>query len=380
MKLSTIEYSELDGTAQAWVLDRCTFAQKTLLVGKNASGKSRTLRVIFGLANHLAGILPPTSSATYNCTFKDADREYSYHCMMNEGHVLAEVLRADNKILLERGIGGVGKIWAEKIESGVHIDFQTPTTEFAAVARRDSIQHPFLEPLYQWASAVRYFQFGSNIGKDHFAHFIQNGPPLDERNQASVVPLFRTAKKDFEDKFINNLIKDMGSLDYHLESVDIGPPVSFAAPQEIAQVVGLRVKETDLTGLTDQVSMSQGMYRVLSLLININYFQLKNTGSCILIDDIGEGLDFDRSCRLVGLLRKKSEDSNLQIIISTNDRFVMNEVPLDEWSIIQRKGSHVKFRNIKNSKEIFENFKFTGLSNFSFLELDVLNAPLDEGA
>ncbi len=122
------------------------------------------------------------------------------------------------------------------------------------------------------------------------------------------------------------------------------------------------------------------MYRVLSLLININYFQLKNTGSCILIDDIGEGLDFDRSCRLVGLLRKKSEDSNLQIIISTNDRFVMNEVPLDEWSIIQRKGSHVKFRNIQNSKEIFENFKFTGLSNFSFLELDVLNAPVDEEA
>ena len=43
-------------------------------------------------------------------------------------------------------------------------------------------------------------------------------------------------------------------------------------------------------------------------------------------------------------------------------------------------GSHVKFRNIQNSKEIFENFKFTGLSNFSFLELDVLNAPVDEEA
>ena len=380
MKLSTFEYSEQVDTPQAWILDNCGFGQKTLLVGKNASGKSRTLNVIVGLARHLAGLLPPTSSGIYNCTFHENTSKYSYHCICTDGVVAAEILRIDGKIFLERGAGGFGRIWAAKIDGGSIVEFQTPPTEFAVVARRDSVQHSFLEPLYFWASTVRHFQFGTNLGKDHLAQFSQGGFLVDERNQASVVGLFRNAKKDFNDRFLTTLVQDMLEVGYDLESVDIGPPVSFNAPPELGQLFGLLAKERDLEGITDQISMSQGMYRVLSLLINVNYFALKNTGSCMLIDDIGEGLDFDRSCRLIGLLRKKAEQSEVQIIMSTNDRFVMNEVPLDEWSVVQRKGNHVSFRNIENSREIFENFKFTGLSNFSFLELDVINEPIGEGA
>lgn len=380
MKLSTFEYSELEGTPQAWKLDNCTFAQKNLLVGKNASGKSRTLRVIFSLAQHLAGLQPPRMSGTYNCTLHDDQKEYSYHCIFEKGNVTAEILRIDSKIFLERGLGGIGKIWAEKIDNGKHVDFQTPPSELAAVARRDTIQHAFLEPLHRWASAVRYFQFGSNLGKENFARFGPGGMTVDERDQAAVVPLFRNAERDFGEDFTKLMIADMAEVDYHLESISIAPPISIGTLLGFDQVVGLMVKEKDLQGATDQLSMSQGMYRVLSLLINVNFFQLKNSGSCILVDDIGEGLDFDRSCRLIGLLRRKAEESKVQIVIATNDRFVMNEVPLDEWSIVQRKGSHVSLRNIQNSREIFENFKFTGLSNFSFLELDVINEPLGEGS
>ena len=50
--------------------------------------------------------------------------------------------------------------------------------------------------------------------------------------------------------------------------------------------------------------------------------------------------------------------------MSTNDQFVMNHVPLDEWSVLQRTGNHVEVRNIHNSKAVFENFKFVGMSNF----------------
>ena len=382
MKLLTFEYAEQEGTAQAWMMDKCSFGQKTLLVGKNASGKSRTLNVIIGLARHLAGLQPPTASGTYNCSFQDGQSEYSYHCICKEGNVLTEVIRINNEIFLERGVGGIGKIWAAKIDEGSFIDFQTPPSEFAAVARRDSIQHAFLEPLYNWASTVRHFQFGTNLGKDLLAHFVPGGLIVDERNQATVIALFRNAKREFKEIFVDNLMHDMADLAYFLETIDIGRPVSLSLSShpEADQLFSLIVKEKDLNGFTDHFSMSQGMYRVLSLLINVNYFQLKNAGSCILVDDIGEGLDFDRSCRLISLLRRKAEESQMQIIISTNDRFVMNEVPLEEWSIVQRKGNHVSFKNIENSREIFENFKFTGLNNFSFLELDVINEPLGEGA
>ena len=97
-----------------------------------------------------------------------------------------------------------------------------------------------------------------------------------------------------------------------------------------------------------------------------------------MIDDIGEGLDFERSCCLINVLREKAIKSAMQLILSTNDRFVMNQVPLEEWSVLQRDGSHVKVRNFENSRDIFEEFKFTGLSNFSFLEMDFINEATNE--
>ncbi|HQR99810.1 MULTISPECIES: hypothetical protein [unclassified Polaromonas] len=381
MKLKSIEYSERNGEAQEWSLERLLLGQKTLLVGKNASGKSRTLNVINGLARHLSGLQPPSVSGTYNCEFEHEEKIYTYHCVCASGEVMAEALVIDGKVSLERGPGGVGKIWAEKIDKGSYIDFQTPPSEFAAVTRRDSIQHSFLEPLYQWAAALRHFQFGSNLGKDLFAVFAANGAEINERDQKAVVGLFRNGKRDFGDRFTSALIQDMKEVGYYLDSIDIGAPVSVVLPPTPnGEIHGLLLKEKDLEGFTDQIGMSQGMYRVLSLLINVDYFQLKGKGSCILVDDIGEGLDFERSCRLISLLRKKAEEFKLQIVISTNDRFVMNEVPLEEWAVAQRKGNRVSFKNIENSRQIFENFKFTGLSNFSFLELDVINEPIGEGA
>ncbi|KAF0249339.1 MAG: hypothetical protein FD167_1256, partial [bacterium] len=149
------------------------------------------------------------------------------------------------------------------------------------------------------------------------------------------------------------------------------PPISIRLQSNLpGEIVGLYVKEKDLLGITDQGSMSQGMFRVLSLLTQVNYLQMTGKPTCILIDDIGEGLDFDRSCRLIDLLREKTKSSKIQLVLTTNDRFIMNRVPLEEWSVIRREHSHVTVLNHNNSKEIFDEFRFTGLSNFSFLEMD----------
>ncbi len=114
------------------------------------------------------------------------------------------------------------------------------------------------------------------------------------------------------------------------------------------------------------MDISQGMFRALSLIIQINYFSFLNKPSCIVIDDIGEGLDFERATKLIQLLIQKSEKSDVQLIMSTNDRFVMNNVPLKYLSIIQRVSKGSKIYNYQNSKKIFDEFEFTGLNNFDF--------------
>ena len=107
--------------------------------------------------------------------------------------------------------------------------------------------------------------------------------------------------------------------------------------------------------------------------MQINYAVLAGQPSCILIDDIGEGLDFERSCALIKLLMEKARTSSVQLVMSSNDRFVMNAVPLEDWSVLQRHRGGCSVRNYANSKEAFDEFKFTGLNNFDFLAVDYLS-------
>jgi hypothetical protein len=85
-----------------------------------------------------------------------------------------------------------------------------------------------------------------------------------------------------------------------------------------------------------------------------------------LIDDIGEGLDYTRSTALISLLMNKVEWTKMQLIISTNDQFVMDAMPLKYWSVIKRSAGFAKMYNYLNSKKLFDSFQFTGLGNFDF--------------
>ncbi len=376
MNLKSIQYSEHDGTEQEWSIDGLCLGTSNLVVGKNASGKTRALNIINALSGHLAGLRRPSLSGTFDAEFIDEKgRTLKYFLSAKDEKVTEEKFSVDNKVLLERSDGGEGTIFAEDIDGGKPIRFQTPPSEIAAVARRDTIQHKFLESLYDWGSSVRHYSFGSSLGKDKMVIFDEKkGQKLDERDSSNVLPFYRIAFKEFGEKFNQVVIKDMAKLDYYIEEITIAPPISFRVSSNIpGELVCLHVKERDLTGHTDQHSMSQGMFRAFSVLIQINYSQMAKKATCILIDDIGEGLDFDRSCKLIDLMRKKAKESNIQLVLSTNDRFIMNNVPLEEWSFLQRQGGHVNVRNFENSRKIFEDFKYTGLSNFSFLELDFVN-------
>lgn len=373
MRLESIDYIEHQNNPQEWSIQGLKLGSKNLIVGKNSSGKSRALNIIHGLAKSFVGLQSPTQSGMYEACFSHETKTYKYTLKCNERQVAFEELKIDDEVVLKRGEGGKGTIRADKINNGEQIEFQSPTSSLAVVSRRDAIQHSYLEPLYLWASALRYYPFSSYLGKELVAIIVPNAPKVDDSDYNAVIGVFKEAKKVFDKQFTEALIKDFASIDYFIDEIDIASPISLQFSGLSGEPVGLYVKESNLPGKTDQFSMSIGMFRVLSLLIHVNYFQLMKTTSTLLVDDIGEGLDFDRSCRLIDLLRKKADESNLQIILSTNDKFVMNNVPLEEWSVLKRESNHVIVKNYFNSKNIFEDFKFTGLSNFSFLELDVIN-------
>ena len=383
MQLNSIKYSEFAGEPQEWILENLSIGSKTLLVGKNSTGKSRTLSVIHALAGILSGLQKATRSAKCESNFEHNGNLYKYEFECKDGQVTLERLFINGQVKLNRYEGGVGEIFAEQLTQELKIEkelkFQTPPSDFAVVSRRDTIQHGFLEPLHAWGESVRCYHFGLGLGKTNFAIFQPCAPKVNDRDENAVVGLFKAGLDEFGKVFVNNIKEDMEKVGYEISEVSVGSQFIFQyAPNVPSATVGLSVREKGLDGITDQTSMSAGMYRVLALLIHVNYLALKSNVSCILIDDIGEGLDFERSCQIIHLLRHKAEHSRLQIVMSTNDRFVMDEVPLEEWAVLQRYGSKVRVRNIENSRQAFVDFKFTGLSNFSFFELNVVDGNSED--
>ena len=372
MRLTSMTYSQWEGTPREWKIEGVQLGPVNLLVGSNASGKTRTLNVISGLAKLLSGATKVSLlSGDYDVTFSNESAELHYKLKISDSKVTHESFAVGDTNYLERGAGGAGKIWAQKLNN--FIDFQVPENELAAVSRRDSIQHPYFEPLNQWGESLYHYYFGTPLGKDHFAIIdSRTKREINPRDPNQVIGIFRQGVKEFGEPFIESIKRDMGAVNYLIDDIGVREPVSIVI-HEPQGIVVLYVKETGLGDITDQVDMSQGMFRALSMIIQLNYSEMCKKPSCILIDDIGEGLDFDRSCALIKLLMGKAEAESVQLVMSTNDRFVMNTVPLEAWTVLRRVGTKIKVHNYANSRERFDQFKFTGMNNFDFFAFNFLD-------
>jgi AAA15 family ATPase/GTPase len=164
----------------------------------------------------------------------------------------------------------------------------------------------------------------------------------------SVIGLFVKGEQEFAQDFRKRIINSMKEIGYELSNIGVtqnpgSPRIPIpGASNGLVLFIGEKNSQTAIL----QPQMSQGMFRALSLIIQVTYNILKKLPTTILIDDIGEGLDFDRSSRLIKLLVKIVENNdNTQLIMSTNDRFVMNNVPLEHWQVIQRKGGECTVYN-----------------------------------
>ena len=389
MKLDIFDYVYNKGLPGEWRVEECRLSKTNLIVGKNASGKSKIVRAIYTLSELLSNsrsLLPQSKSYEWRLLFdiERSEEKTEYILKIEKGLVIKEKLiigRKSDGPLLDRDESGKGTIFAKQLKQ--KIDFQTDQTELAVVKRRDSIQHPFLEKLYQWSNSLRFYEFGTELGKN----FMWVPPfPRDRelskndikvKDASSVVGIFVLAKQKIGERFMEAIISDMTKIGYQLSEVGIKVPSSIysdisAADSSEDLPQSLYIKEAELTSVTEQAEISQGMFRALSLFIQINYSLLASKPSCIVIDDIGEGLDYQRSSSIIKLLIDKAKTGLIQLIMTTNDEFIMNGVPLEYWSLIERTPGSAKLHNIYNSREKIEEFKFIGLNNFDLFTSEFL--------
>jgi recombinational DNA repair ATPase RecF len=375
MSLVKLSYSEFEGEPKIWKIDDATFSQINLIVGKNSVGKSRLLSVINTFTQLLSGKTTKLyESGKFEVTLNLGNREFVYKIELKDSMVFSEILSVDSIELLKRDENGLGKIWYETKSD--YLEFKLPPDAVAAVNRRDEIQHQFLMELHQWANSVAFYQFGSDFGKSRLMRMDEveslfggtNQPVFDDPN--NLVGVYTSAFNRFGEDFDKAIISDMQELGYSL--TDVGSTDIQQFIKIPFSLVGMFTTEKDLGFMNPQIHMSQGMFRALALVIHLNVCAFSNSKNVILVDDIGEGLDYERATAIIDLLISKSNTNGMQVIMTSNDRFVMNKVPLEYWSVLKRVGGVVKMLNIRNSEDQFKRFKYLGMNNFDFFASDFI--------
>ncbi|MDR1882586.1 MAG: ATP-binding protein [Prevotella sp.] len=364
MILSALKYTRHAGEPREWSIegnggDYAYFGNINLLVGKNASGKSRTLNVIREIAGLLSGRMDLKSAVSpselFELTFTESNNDSYKYTLAFKGRVVTdEVLTLDNKVLLDR----VKKILPDS--RGENIPFEVAGFQ-TAIALHDARGKPYFGNLVSWGESLKNYLFADSPEKNRLVKdcIRMDGDDHDTDDPDVPAYTFLKGRELFGEAFISELIAGMQYLGYFISGIDV---------QETRGGFGLFVEEGEYT--VSQCEMSQGMFRALSLLVMLGYARLSGASLCLLIDDMGEGLDFENSKKMMDLVIKKVNKSNIQFFMTTNDRHAMNRIPLRYWSVIGRESNRSIFYDYTNSKETFDDFKYTGLNNFDFLATD----------
>jgi predicted ATPase len=389
MRLYSIEYSEYKEETFRWNLEELSLININLVVGRNATGKSRLLRIINGLANFITGAQKPERILTghFKVIFKDtpsqskkvkvAKEDLFYEMEIFKGKVRKEILKVGAHEKLNRQEHGRGSIWFEKIND--YIDIQVPENNLAVSVRRDTEQHNFFEDLHEWANNVRYYEFAIKdqnspviINKD-----IKNDILSSKLDSNAFHILVKFGKEKYSRNFLNAVITDMKRLNYFISDFGLLPLKGVQSPITNSGIPEtLYIKEESIDRKLQQDEISAGMLRAFVTLCQLHIIRLEKKPSCILIDDIGEGLDFDRANNLIAIVIEQAENGHSQFLLTTNDRFVMNKVPLEYWCVLDRNVGKVQAYTPRNSPDTFKDFEEYGFNNFDFYSKSLFNQKI----
>lgn len=361
LRLKSIKYKENfnESNANPWELTELSLGKKNLIVGKNATGKTRILDVLNNLANliHKQRII---CNGEWVASFNFIDKSshtFEFSLQIENGQITREHISIDSQDMLIRNPSSV-KIYSHTAAEWQEIS--PPNERLVLHVRRDKNEYPFLEYLILWAKGVRGFAFAKTITTE-----IEIPRDPFQLKSLNAVP---SALEQLSELQLQNVLKKLKDIGYNIETATTDLYKEISPTPKI-----VFLKEHGLSKILTQFEISQGMFRAFALLTVIELLQSSQDIGTILVDDLGEGLDFERSKKLSKILFQKNLKSNIQFIFTSNDSFLVNTIPLDNLTICYRSNnSTIKCLNYINAKDKFDAWKKFGLNNFDLFSSNFL--------
>ncbi|MCP4106938.1 MAG: hypothetical protein GY749_15600 [Desulfobacteraceae bacterium] len=210
MKLTKYAYKLVDRSGfDDWIMDEIDLQDFNLMVGKNATGKSRAMIVLTAFAGMITQT-SPVYLGNWEFTFS-TDNGTIYYNIKRFAKEIRERILADDKLVLERN-NEITKLYSETKQAFDEI--HPPDNKLVLHVRRDKKEYPFLENIVEWAEKTHIFMFGqihpdSFIGSDS----IKRKRKIIEDIPALIDKLSDASKNKITDEF-NELGYDIDNFFY----------------------------------------------------------------------------------------------------------------------------------------------------------------------
>jgi predicted ATPase len=352
MRLKSISYQDTN-----WELEGLELGNVNLLVGRNATGKSRTLSTIDLLVKMVTQKRDLNWGSKWSIIYENEEQKeifYEFKTSSLKQGVTWEKMSVDGSLVLRRSTFDEATVRSST--TGAIERISPPPNKLVLHIRRDVREYPFLEEIATWAETSYGFKFG-------------NISPLAQLNQQeydllTAVEHIPVLLKTLGTESRQRIVKDFSNIGYPITDLSLrdrgdGLPLIF-------------VKENSLSKPLPHYKLSQGMFRSLALITFLEYLTATQKPQTVIIDDLGEGLDYDKATKLGKLVFQKCAEAGIQLIATSNDSFLMDVVDIENWNVLYRTGKTVRAVNNHNHPELIEKFRFTGLSNFDFFASDFL--------
>ena len=194
--------------------DFVAFENINLIVGRNASGKTRFIDAIRRISELFDNEATNNSidfqdeGLLFETIFQNKNSEYKYilECPNDiiAGTILEERLTVNGKIKLDRS---KGELYYEGADD--FLKYQNDGVQLAIV-RQDSIQQPFFDVLHNWGRNLAHYSFGSAMGKGKFPSMEKEFDGLiNFKDGNEIRKVYRKATEQFHAEFNNIVIDDM---------------------------------------------------------------------------------------------------------------------------------------------------------------------------
>lgn len=326
-----------------------------LLVAKNATGKTRTIRALQNVTSFIQMKDLPMSARTFEAILSfrasdNSDWKMDYSFKVNNGIIVKENLIVNDSTLIKR---------TEKSAKYESTKINPPSEKLVVQIRRDKNLYPEVERLMLWTEGV----ISVSCSDINPYTILGTGILINPYSFSDLV-------ESMSESEIKNVLKLAKGLGYNITSIK-----TIEATKGIKLV---QLKERSLSNMMVDMQLSSGMLRTLYLLCFVSVIKHNKKLSLLLIDDMGEGLDYRRSIDLGKIIFSDCLKSNLQMVASSNDAFLMDVVGIEYWQVLRRNGSKVSSINQTKNDDLFRRFRMTGLSNFDLFSSDFIDSYLNQ--